>query len=150
MSAKSPQSCLTLCDSMDCSLPDSICLWGSPGKNTGVDSYSLLQGIFLTQGSNPHLLCLLLFVCVCMCVFVCVCLCVSVFVCVCLCVCVFVCVCVCVCLCVCVCGGGTEFCRIEGVGWNVLWVLSPPLALSLFRQLLPPQTPQTPDQIKAC
>ena len=28
-------------------------------KNTGVGCYFLLQGIFLTQGSNPHLLCLL-------------------------------------------------------------------------------------------
>ena len=31
-------------------------LWDSPGKNTGVDSHSLLQGIFLTQGSNLGLL----------------------------------------------------------------------------------------------
>ena len=29
--------------------------WNSPGQNTGVDSCSLLQGIFLTQGSNPGL-----------------------------------------------------------------------------------------------
>ena len=28
----------------------------SPDQNTGVDSLSLLQGIFLTQGSNPGLL----------------------------------------------------------------------------------------------
>ena len=28
----------------------------SPGKNTGVGSYSLLQGIVPTQGSNPGLL----------------------------------------------------------------------------------------------
>ena len=31
--------------------------WNSPGQNTGVGSLSLLQGIFLTQGSNscvPH------------------------------------------------------------------------------------------------
>ena len=28
----------------------------SPGKNTGVDSLSLLQGIFPTQGLNPGLL----------------------------------------------------------------------------------------------
>ena len=27
-----------------------------PGKNTGMDCHFLLQGIFLTQGSNPHLL----------------------------------------------------------------------------------------------
>ena len=31
----------------------------SPGKNTGVGCRGLFQGIFLTQGSNPHLLCLL-------------------------------------------------------------------------------------------
>ena len=30
--------------------------WGSPGKNAGVGSHSLLQGIFPTQGSNPGLL----------------------------------------------------------------------------------------------
>ena len=51
------QSCLTLCDPMDCSLTKLLCPWNSPGKNTGVDSHSLLQEIFLTQGSNlglPH------------------------------------------------------------------------------------------------
>ena len=34
-----------------------LCPWNSPGKNTGVGSHSLLQGIFLTQGLNvglPH------------------------------------------------------------------------------------------------
>ena len=30
--------------------------WNSLGQNTGVDSLSLLQGIFPTQGSNPGLL----------------------------------------------------------------------------------------------
>ena len=30
--------------------------WNSPGQNTGVDSLSLLQGIFPIQGSNPGLL----------------------------------------------------------------------------------------------
>ena len=30
--------------------------WNSPGQNTGVGSLSLLQGSFLTQGSNPGLL----------------------------------------------------------------------------------------------
>ena len=30
--------------------------WNSPGQNTGVGSLSLLQGIFLSQGSNPGLL----------------------------------------------------------------------------------------------
>ena len=29
-----------------------LCPWNFPDKNTGVGSYSLLQGIFLTQGSN--------------------------------------------------------------------------------------------------
>ena len=29
--------------------------WNSPGQNTGVDSLSLLKGIFSTQGSNPGL-----------------------------------------------------------------------------------------------
>ena len=29
-----------------------LCPWNSPGKSTGVGSHSLLQGIFLTQGSN--------------------------------------------------------------------------------------------------
>ena len=33
--------------------------WDSPGKNTGVGCHFLLQGIFLTQGSNLHLLHLL-------------------------------------------------------------------------------------------
>ena len=36
-----------------------LCLWDSPGKNTGVGCYFLLQGIFPTQGWNPHLLHLL-------------------------------------------------------------------------------------------
>ena len=33
--------------------------WDFPGKSTGVGCCFLLQGIFLTQGLNPHLLCLL-------------------------------------------------------------------------------------------
>ena len=41
------KSCPTLCSPMDCSLP---------GKNTGVGSLSLLQGIFLTQELNWGLL----------------------------------------------------------------------------------------------
>ena len=57
--AKLLQSCPTLCDPMDCSPPGSSAQWDSPGKNTGVGCHALLQGIFLTQGSNPHLLCLL-------------------------------------------------------------------------------------------
>ena len=35
------------------------CLWDSSGKNTGVGWHVLLQGIFLTQRLNVHLLCLL-------------------------------------------------------------------------------------------
>ena len=38
--AKSPQSCLTLCDPIDSSPPGS---WDSPGKNTGVGCHFLLQ-----------------------------------------------------------------------------------------------------------
>ena len=33
-----------------------LCPWDSPGKNTGVDRHALLQGIFLTRGSNLPLL----------------------------------------------------------------------------------------------
>ena len=33
-----------------------LCPWDFPGKNTGVGCHFLLQGIFLTQGLNPHLL----------------------------------------------------------------------------------------------
>ena len=33
--------------------------WDFPGKKTGVGCHLLLQGIFPTQGLNPHLLCLL-------------------------------------------------------------------------------------------
>ena len=32
-----------------------LCPWDFPGKNTGVDCYFLLQGVFPTQGSNPCL-----------------------------------------------------------------------------------------------
>ena len=50
---KAIQLCLTLCDPLDCSLPGS----SVHGKNTGVGSHSILQGIFPTQESNsgfPH------------------------------------------------------------------------------------------------
>ena len=50
------QICPTFCTPMDCSPPGSSVHGDSPGKNTGVDCHSLLQGIFLTQGSNPSLL----------------------------------------------------------------------------------------------
>ena len=40
------QSCLTLCNPADCSLPGSSLRGDSAGKKTAVDSLSLLQGIF--------------------------------------------------------------------------------------------------------
>ena len=46
-------------DAMDCNSPGSSVNGDFPGKNTGVGCHALLHGIFLTQGSNPHLLCLL-------------------------------------------------------------------------------------------
>ena len=49
------QSCLTLCNPLDCSLPGSSVYGDSPGKNTGVGCHALLQGIFPTLGSNPGL-----------------------------------------------------------------------------------------------
>ena len=47
-------SCLVVsdCDSMDCSPPGSSDHGDSSGKNTGVDSLSLLQKIFLIHRSN--------------------------------------------------------------------------------------------------
>jgi len=33
-----------------------LCPWDSLGKNTGVGCHALLQGIFLTQGWNLHLM----------------------------------------------------------------------------------------------
>ena len=59
MHAKSLQSCLILCDPVDCSLPGSSDHGVSPGKNTGVGCCALLQGIFPTEGPNLHLLHLL-------------------------------------------------------------------------------------------
>ena len=50
------QLCPTLCDSMDCGLPGSSDHGISQAKNTEVGCHFLLQGIFPTQGSNPHLL----------------------------------------------------------------------------------------------
>ena len=42
------QSCLTLCDSMDYSLPGSSVHGASAVKNTGVGCHTVLQGIFPT------------------------------------------------------------------------------------------------------
>ena len=51
--------CICVCHSvvsnslLSCILPTRLlCLWNSPGKNTGVACHALLQGIFLTQGWN--------------------------------------------------------------------------------------------------
>ena len=47
--AKSLQSCPTLCNPMDCSLPGSSVHGESPGKNTGVGCHVLPQRIFWTR-----------------------------------------------------------------------------------------------------
>ena len=46
----------TSCDPMDCARL--LCPWDSPGS-TEAGCHFLLQGIFLTQGSNPRLWCFL-------------------------------------------------------------------------------------------
>ena len=50
------QSCLTLCNPMDCGLPGSVVHGDSLGKNIGVGFLSPPPGIFPTQGSNPGFL----------------------------------------------------------------------------------------------
>ena len=49
------QSCPTLWDPMDYSLPGSSIHEDSPGQNTGAGCHAFLQGIFPTQGSNTGL-----------------------------------------------------------------------------------------------
>ena len=49
------QSCLTLCDAMECSLLGSSIHGIFPGKDTGMSCHFLLQGIFPTQELNPGL-----------------------------------------------------------------------------------------------
>ena len=56
MHAQSLQSCLTLCNPMDCRPSGSSGHGDSPGKNAGGGCQALLQEIFPTQGSNPGLL----------------------------------------------------------------------------------------------
>ena len=56
MHAKSPQLCLTLCSPMDCSLLGSSVYGIVQAGITRVGCHFLLQGIFLTQRLNPHLL----------------------------------------------------------------------------------------------
>ena len=53
--AQSLQSCPTL-QSYKLLPARLLCPWDSPGKNTGMACHFLLQGIFLAQGSNQHLL----------------------------------------------------------------------------------------------
>ena len=53
------KSCLTLLRSHGLQPTRLLCPWDFPDKNTGVGCHSLLQRIFSTQGSNPHLLYLL-------------------------------------------------------------------------------------------
>ena len=121
------QSCLTLCDPMDYSLPGSFVHGDSPGKNTGVGCHALLQGIFPTQGSNPGLQHCRQIHCLShwgrprilervvypspgelptqesyQGLLHCVCVCVCVYVYMCVCVCMYICVCVCVYVCLCV------------------------------------------------
>ena len=48
-------SCPTLCNPMDYSPPRTSVHGDSLGKTTGLGYHALLQGIFLTQGSNPGL-----------------------------------------------------------------------------------------------
>ena len=52
------QSCLTLCELMDCNPPDSSVhgILQARILQASMGSHSLLQGIFLTQGWNPGLL----------------------------------------------------------------------------------------------
>ena len=52
-------SCPTLCDPLDGSPSDSS-VTGFSSKNTGMDCHALFQEIFLTQGLNQSVLCLLL------------------------------------------------------------------------------------------
>ena len=59
MHAKSLQSCPTLCKPMDSSLPGSSVRRISQAKNTRMRCHFLLKVIFLTQGSNSSLSCLL-------------------------------------------------------------------------------------------
>ena len=52
------QSCLTLWDPQRLQPARLLCPWNSPGKNTGMGSHALLQGIFPTPGIEPRSLAL--------------------------------------------------------------------------------------------
>ena len=60
MCAKTLQSCLTLLQSHGPYPARLLCPWDSLDKNTGMGCHAFLQGMVLTLGSNPCLLCLLL------------------------------------------------------------------------------------------
>ena len=51
----SPVKVKVLSHSWQHTLDTNLYPWNSPGKDTGVGGHSLLQGIFLIQGSNPGL-----------------------------------------------------------------------------------------------
>ena len=53
--AMSLQLCLTLCNPMDCSHPDPLSI-GFSRQESWRGCHAPLQGIFLTQGSNLHIL----------------------------------------------------------------------------------------------
>ena len=56
---KSLQSCLTFCDPMDSSPPDSSVHGTVPAKTPALGCHGLLRGTFQPQGWNLSLLCLL-------------------------------------------------------------------------------------------
>ena len=56
MCAKSLQLYPTLCNPVTCSLPGSSVYGILQTENTGVGYHAVLEGIFLTQGLNSHLL----------------------------------------------------------------------------------------------
>ena len=49
-------SCIWLCETLCTVACQVLCPRDSPGKNTVVGCHALLQGIFLIQRLNPHLL----------------------------------------------------------------------------------------------
>ena len=59
MPAKVLQSCMTLCDPMDYSQPDSSVHGDSPGKNIGVGCHVHLPGNLPDPGIKSYVFCLL-------------------------------------------------------------------------------------------
>ena len=56
------QSCLTLCDPMDCSLLGSSVHGDSPGKNTGVGCHALLIYIYIYTHTHIYIVKIVLYV----------------------------------------------------------------------------------------